>query len=134
MILPNGALVAVVDGEKLALFRNKGAEPNIELIAVPVSDIDTDNTGSGGRHHSSAANPDSSRLEEDNFAASAVGFLNKQAIAGKFEHLFLIADPRTLGEMRKQFHGELESRIVGQLAKDLTGHPTAAIEKAVTDN
>lgn len=132
MILPNGATVAVVDGEKLLVFRNKAMEPNIELVQVPHAEVDADNTGSGTRHHSSTANPDSSRLREDDFAASTAAYLNKQALGGKIEHLFLIADPRTLGEMRKHFHASLEGKIVGQLAKDLTGHPIADIEKAIS--
>lgn len=131
MILPNGSMVAVVDGEKLLMFRNKAMEPHIELVEVPHGDPDAENTGSGSRHRSSSANPDSSRQQEDDFAASAVAYLNKQALGGKLDHVFIIADPRTLGEMRKHFHASLEGKIVGQLAKDLTGHPVAAIEKAI---
>lgn len=32
MILPNDTTVAVADGKKLRLFRNKGVEPNIRLV------------------------------------------------------------------------------------------------------
>ena len=131
MILPKEAIVAVADGQKLRLFRNKGVEPEIKLVEMPNPDLDTDNTGSGARHQSSAANPDGGRLEEDNFAASIAGYLNRQVLDSKTESVFLIADPRTLGEMRNHFHKSLEAALVGQLAKDLTGHSIEAIEGAV---
>ncbi|RZA30305.1 MAG: host cell attachment protein, partial [Lysobacteraceae bacterium] len=40
----------------------------------------------------------------------------------------------TLGQLRKGWHKETTARLVGEIAKDLTGHSTdeiaAAIEKA----
>lgn len=131
MILPNDTTVAVVDGKKLRLFRNKGAEPHIRLVALEVPDIEADNGGSGGRHRSVSANPDDSRLEEDDFAAQAASFLNHQVITGKIGALYVIADPRTLGELRRHFHEALRSKLVGELAKDLTGHAVDAIEAAL---
>ena len=49
------------------------------------------------------------------------------------ERLIVIAPPRTLGELRKHYHKEVSDRITGELAKDLTGHPVPAIEKAIAD-
>ena len=57
MILPNDATVAVVDGEKLRLFRNKGVEPRVHLIEETVTSIQPVNQGSGARHRSTSANP-----------------------------------------------------------------------------
>ena len=134
MILPENTTVAVADGEKLRLFRNRGHEPRIELVALADPDIKVANRGSGNRHRSSAANPDAARLGEDDFAATAADYLNRQVLAGGVTQLFLIADPRTLGEMRRHFHEALTSRLVGDLAKDLTGCGVdvivAAIERA----
>jgi len=45
----------------------------------------------------------------------------------------VIAPPKTLGELRKHYHKEVSSRITGELAKDLTGHPVPDIEKAIAD-
>ena len=133
MNLPHGAIVAVVDGEKLLMLRNKGLEPHVELIELPKADIDAENTGSGSRHRSSAANPDGSRQAEDNFASSTAAYLNRQVLEGKVEHLLIIADPRTLGELRKHFHAALEPKLIGQIAKDLTGHSIEAIEAAIVN-
>ena len=36
-----------------------------------------------------------------------------------------------LGELRKHYHKEVTDRLVGELAKDLTGHPVPEIEAAL---
>ncbi|RWB49209.1 MAG: host cell attachment protein [Mesorhizobium sp.] len=99
MILNNGTLVAVTDGESLRLFH----EPHLDLIEVEDSVLEVAHAGSGGRHRSSTANPDESRLGEDDFAASIASYLNQKAREKACEHILLIADPRTLGEMRRHY-------------------------------
>ena len=131
MIVPNRTTVAVADGHALRLFRNKAHEPGIELVALPEPDIEVGNQGSGTRHHSSAANPDGARLREDNFAAAAAAYLNRQVLSGGIEKLVVIADPRTLGEMRRHFHDALVPKMVGELAKNLSDHDVKAIEAAL---
>lgn len=131
MILANGTIVAVVDGENLKLFRNKGTETQLDLAPMADPTVDAGNAGSGGRHHSSSANPDSHRGDEDAFAAASAEHLNQMALKNKLEHVFVIADPRTLGEMRKHYHANLKGKIVGDLAKDLTGHSVDDIAAAI---
>lgn len=131
MILPNDTTVVVADGAKMRLFRNKGVEPQIRLVALPDPEIDAANQGSGGRHRSIPGNPDARRLAEDNFAAAAAEYLNEQVLAGNIGPLFVVADARTLGEMRRHFHEALQAKLVGDLAKDLTGHATEAVAEAL---
>ncbi len=131
MQLPKGATLAVADGEKLSLFRNSGDEAHPKLTAMPESEVGTDNKGSGGRHHSSSANPDDKRLAEDSFAAGIVALLNKRVLDGKVEDLVIIADPKTLGEMRKHYHAKLSAVLRKEIAKDLTGHSSSDIEKTL---
>jgi protein required for attachment to host cells len=131
MILPNDTTVAVVDGEKLRLFRNKGVEPHIRLAEEAVGGIQPANQGSGARHRSTSANPDRSRLEEDDFAAGAAARLNRLMLDGEIVSLFVIADPRTLGELRRHFHEVTRQNLVGDLARDLTGSSVEAIEDAL---
>ncbi|MDX8449469.1 MULTISPECIES: host attachment protein [Mesorhizobium] len=45
--------------------------------------------------------PNATRLREDDFAASIASYLNRRVREEACEHLLVIADPRTLGEMRK---------------------------------
>lgn len=131
MMLSHGDLVAVADGENLRLFRNKGVEPHIDLIEFSHPHLAAHNAGSGSRHHNDALNPDSDRQAEDGFAAASAGQLNRMALDGTLERLFVIADPRTLGELRKHVHPVLQARIVGELVKDLTGHSVDDITAAV---
>ncbi|PDQ20577.1 host cell attachment protein [Mesorhizobium sanjuanii] len=127
MILTNGTLVAVADGDKLRLFRNKGHEPRIDLVEMPEPELHLANTGSGGRHRSSTANPDDSRLREDDLAAAVAAYLNREALTDAFEHVVVIADPRTLGELRRHFQAPLRAKLMGELAKDLAKHSAEAI-------
>jgi len=131
LILPNDTTVAVADGNHMRLFRNKGMEPDIRLVALPDPVIDAVSQGSGARHRSTAANPDAQRLDEDDFAAAAASYLNRQVLEGKIGALFVIADPRTLGEMRRHFHDAVASKLVGELARNLTGHSPEGIEIAL---
>ncbi|MES2861128.1 MAG: host attachment protein [Pseudomonadota bacterium] len=132
MNLPKDAMVAVVDGEKLALFKNTGGQ-DISLTAQPNPSIEERASGSAGRG-SSEANPDNDTQAEDGFAMGVAEVLNKWALSGKFDKLLVIAAPKTLGELRKHWHKELSSRLIGEIAKDLTGHSgdqiAAAIQKA----
>jgi protein required for attachment to host cells len=48
---------------------------------------------------------------------------------GDFDRIVLVAPPLVLGEMRHKLHKEVEGRIAGELAKTLTGHPIAKMEK-----
>lgn len=132
MDIPKGTIVAVADGEILNLFRNAGEADAPQLVAEPDAAVSSENKGSGGRHHSSAANPSDSQQDEDGFAAGIVAVLNKRVLDGKIESLIIVAAPRTLGELRKHYHKALSAVLVGELAKDLTGHTVADIEKIIT--
>lgn len=131
MILPNGATVAVADGKKLRLFHNKGMEPHIRLVEHEPVDLHAANGGSGGRHRSSAANPDRSRLAEDDFAAAVADHLNRLALEGQLSSLLVIADPRSLGELRRHLNETAKARLIGEMAHDLTGGSVEAIEAAL---
>jgi len=131
MMLPHGTVVAVADGTALRLFRNRGTEPHLDLAEFGHPAINSANPGSGSRHRSNSSNPDPHRQAEDNFAAASAGQLNRLALEGSLERLFVIADPRTLGEMRKHFHSTLHARIVGELPKEMIDHPVHDIVEAI---
>jgi protein required for attachment to host cells len=123
MILPTGATVAVADGETIRLFHNTGVKPGVHLVELTAHAPEHVHAGSGARHHSGSANPDHKRRAEDDFAVATATLLNKLSLDGAIEHLVLISDPRTLGEMRKHLHRDLRGKIIRELAKDLTGLP-----------
>lgn len=130
MMLPKGTTIAVADGEKLNLFRNSGDDANLKLAAVEHADVDEDVQGSGSRQNSSG-NPDQSQASEDDFSAGIVQALNKSVLDGRISGLVIIAAPRALGEMRKHYHKTLSAKLLGEIAKDLTGHSTADVEDAI---
>ena len=156
MQMAHNAVVLVADGRKLLFLRNKGdaAHPDlqVEMAEEHPNPADRDQAsdaagrasgGLGGSGfgsgpagaapgtRSSVADTDFHQLEEDRFATEAADMLKRRVLAHDFEQLIVVAPPRTLGELRKHYHGEVSKRIAGELAKDLTGHPVADIEKAL---
>lgn len=80
---------------------------------------------------SSSANPDGGAQEEAGFAVGIADMLNRRVLNGKVTSLVIIAAPRTLGELRKEYHKTLEAVLIGEIPKDLTGHSIQDIEKAL---
>jgi protein required for attachment to host cells len=131
MKLPHNAHAALVDGEHFTLFRNTGQmfEPKLSQESKP--DLDPTNFSAGVRHQDSGRKPDSTDLDELAHGAAATEWLNAKATAGDIEALLIIADPKTLGEMRQHYHTELTDRLVGEIDKTLTGQTTDRIEAAI---
>ncbi len=146
MQIAHDSYVLVADGAKMLFFRNEGDAQNLNLTVIAAEqqadqrdrDIKTDlagqKPGSPGQYGGSTANEaDFHRQAEDRFAAEAAERLNRAALANEFERLIVVAPPKTLGELRKHYHKQVESRITAEIAKDLTGHPVDRIE-AVLQN
>lgn len=131
MLLPHGTMVALADGERFELYRNTGHGLAVELERVAHPALDEHNEGSGGRHYSSAGNPQASLIEEDAHAAGVAEWLNHQVLDHRIEHLVVIAAPRTLGELRKHYHRLTGEALVGELDKDLVGRPETEIAQAL---
>ena len=132
MKLPHKAHVAMVDGENFTLFRNTGQpfEPRLEQEETP--DLNPTNFSAGVKHQDDIGQRHG-RTDPQELAhgAAAAEWLNKRAIAGTLGDVLIVADPKTLGEMRQHYHGELKQRLVGEIAKTLTGEPIKSIEKAI---
>jgi len=141
MQIDNDALVMVVDGAKMLLFRNKGdAEyPNLEVEeALTHEDEATREQGSsapgrnaapGGSRRGAFEQTDFHQQSEDRFAAEAAAMLNRRALANDFEKLIIVAPPNTLGELRKHYHKDVAARLILEVDKDLTDHTLPSIEK-----
>ncbi|TKD50733.1 host attachment family protein [Sphingomonas baiyangensis] len=145
MQVPHKAFVVVADGRKMLFFRNEGDAEHLNLTVERVREQDnpadgdqsTDRPGrsfsSVGPGRSAYEETDFHQLEEDRFAAETAELLRKRALRNDFEKLIVVAPPKTLGELRKSYHKEVEARLVGELDKDLTGHPVPDIEKALAN-
>jgi protein required for attachment to host cells len=121
MKVPHMAHVALVDGEHFRLLRNTGPifEPKLELIAEPKINAIVHGEGTSDDRGGLSTAGSHADLPEIAHAAAVAQWLNAKALAGEIEQLMIVADPRTLGEMRPHFHKVLQARIVAELAKDL---------------
>lgn len=70
-------------------------------------------------------------MDEDQFAARAAGLLNREVLGGHIRALFVVAAARTLGELRKHYHGGLQACLLGEIAKDMAGHTTDGIRSVL---
>jgi protein required for attachment to host cells len=110
-----------------------GVKPGVHLVKITAAPPAPAHSGSGARHHTGSANPDGKRHVEDDFAAARPAFLNKLSMDGTIEHLVIVSDPRTLGEMRKHFHRDLRGKIVGEFAKDFGRRSLEDIASLIAD-
>jgi protein required for attachment to host cells len=155
MRIPHDGYVLVADGQKMLFFRNEGdgSYPNLEVVTAmeqsnpKTADQGTDQPGrsaAGGAARgqgmtakagrSAYSETDFHTLEEARFAADAAEMLRKLALANEFDKLLIVAPPTTLGELRRHYHKEVEQRLVGEIAKDLTNHPVDQIEKIISES
>ena len=132
MRLPQNAHVAVVDGTQFRFFRNAGQADAIKLEGIPADDVDATNKSAGIRDHEATNRNDGGRhLEELSHAAGVAERLNGMAIAGKIEKIAIIADPSSLGEMRRHYHTELQNALVGEIDSTLTNSAVEDIVRAL---
>lgn len=131
MLIPHGAVIALVDGENWEVLRNGGTEAEPELTAIATPELVESNHGSGGRHGVSSANPSGNQRDEDAHAAAVGDWLNAQVQTHKIEQLIVIASPRTLGELRHRYSKAVQAALIGELAKDLIGRQPADILTAL---
>ncbi|WEN15083.1 host attachment family protein [Rhodanobacter sp. AS-Z3] len=127
--IPANAWVVVADGSHARLFQNMGKHDALQLKQVELVEPDTADPEGQGPSGQRPPEATPEQTDEATFAKQLVRRLNAAALKQQFEHLFLIADPKTLGEMRPQLHMETSKRLCGELAKTLTNSPLEEIEK-----
>ncbi|HEX8654939.1 MAG TPA: host attachment family protein [Allosphingosinicella sp.] len=142
MRLPHNSFVIVADGEKMLFFRNEGdsdypqliVERNREHEAPANIDLKTDEAGSRhgvGPGRSAYEETDFHQLEKDRFAHDTAEMLKRLALRNEYEQLVVVAPPKTLGELRKHYHKEVEKRLAAEIPKDLTNMPVRDIERVL---
>ena len=134
MKLPHNAHVAIVDGENFTVMRNSGQAFEPKLTGAQKPDLEATNYSAGVKHQDDVGqNTGATDLDELAHAAAAAEWLNAKAVSNEIEEVLVIADPKTLGEMRRHYHSQLEKRLVGEIAKTMTREPTDRIEKAIAN-
>jgi protein required for attachment to host cells len=137
------ALVLVGDGQKALFLRNRGTGQRVELELERILEQDNPPTREQGsdRPGRSAASVGVARsamdeanwhhLAKERFASEIAKALYRRAHDNRFTKLVIVAPPRILGNLRKEFHPEVIDRIIGEIPKELTSHSVAQIEKLI---
>ena len=135
MKLPHNAHVAVADGNRFMLLRNTGKpfEPTLEMVEQP--DLEASNYSAGVRHQDeSGQRTGATDLNELAHGAAVAEWLNAKAVAGDLSQLMGLADPKTLGEMRRHYHSALEKALIGEIDKTVTGEPLEKIAMVIAES
>ena len=142
--LNNGTWVLVADGEKALILENRtdSEDPFLEVVKKEEQDNPPNREQAANRpgrfndgpsaHRSAVDDTDWHQLAKDRFARELADLLYGYAHKGRFDHIVLVADPGTLGELRSELHKEVSDKVVGEVPKTLTNHPVEEIEKLVT--
>lgn len=125
---PSDLWVVVADGSHARLFHNIGEKHALQLRQADVIKPDVGDQGTTGEP---APEVEQGLIDEGAFVRQLAHRLNAAALKHEFDHLFLVADPTTLGEIRPQLHVETSRRLSGELAKTLTNSSLEDIEKAI---
>ncbi|MFC3169756.1 MULTISPECIES: host attachment family protein [Paracoccus] len=126
-MLNHNAMVVVADGHSATLFRNS-AKHGIDLTEaerLTPESLDQQKTDDGAP----AIVPGGE--DAATFASQLADHLNAMALKHKFDDIVVIADPSTLGILRKRYHKELQFRLRKEIAKNLTNSDLSAIEDAL---
>lgn len=121
--LARNALVVVADGHMAMLLRNR-ARNGVTLEQT--GQLTQQDLTDGELVENSSRD-----IDEAAFAARLADYLNALVLKQKVEEIAIIADPSTLGEMRKKYHKELEQRLKQEVAKNLTNADLKTIEAAL---
>jgi len=134
MRCPQNTLVALANGKRFLLMRNTGQafEPNLEMVQE--LDLELTNFSAGVRHQDPAGERSSSTdINELAHGAAIAEWLNDRALKNQLGEIIIVADPKTLGQIRQHCHELTQGKIIGEIAKDLTNSPMDVIGRAIAD-
>jgi len=139
--IPHNAVIFVGDGRKALFLRNDGDEkfPNLKTEQVfaeenpPTHEQGADRPSvafahAGSHRRVQIEQTDWHHLEEDRFTGRVATALENLVRSRKVPALVIVAPPRTLADLRRDFHADVKKLIVAEINKDLTNHPVSEIE------
>lgn len=127
-MLPQNAMIVVADGHGATLFRN-AARHGIELTDAKRITAESLSDPATTPELDEISTPRDE--EEEAFAIKLARHLNSLVLKNRLEDVAIIADPSTLGVLRKHYHKELQLRIRKELAKTMTNSEVKDIEGAL---
>ncbi|WP_378943300.1 host attachment protein [Paracoccus sp. R86501] len=124
-MLPHNAMVVVADGHSATIFRNI-AKYGIELSKTHhVTPASLSKPAHMAIPDEAAAN---SQHDEAAFAIDLTHHLNTLMLQRDLDDVAIIADPSTLGVMRKHYHKELQFRLRREVAKTMTNSDIRSVQ------
>ena len=129
--IPTGAWVVVAGVKQARFFHNAGTEDAPRLKQDNVIELDTVHAEGQGPAGIRPQDESPERIQEATFSKQLVNRLNTAAVDRAFDHLFIVADPKTLGDIRPLLHPETIKRITGELNKSLVNADVEEIEKVL---
>jgi len=136
--------VLVADSGHARIFELSRAPAQFREVKKLVSDSQhltnrdmvSDTSGSrlrsqGPASHAMQQRSDPHELAEEAFCRKLAGLLERAERSHAFDHLAIIADPRTLGRIRPNLKKSLSDRVVLELGRDLVDLPVISIEQRV---
>lgn len=140
MLIPNGTVLAIVDGENFELYRNSGMPAEPRLTSMDAPELEATNFSAGvrrqdgpTRHQARTGDGSRDELDESAHVAAVTEWLNQQVLAKHIDQLVVVADPRSLGEMRRHYHKELKGALIGEVPKTMTGRTSAELIKVLAN-
>ncbi len=127
---PHGALVVVATGAEAKFFVNDGSDKDVKLRHIGgLRPKDLNDDGPSGKRP-----PESSAQETDEatFAKQLAEHLYGKVHGGEVDHIVLVADPDTLGEIRPILHQDVSESVTMEMAKTLINTPTSDIERILS--
>jgi protein required for attachment to host cells len=136
--MPNTTWVLIADGARARILAQEkpfeALRPALEEEEITGSTAQSkeigsdrpgrsfDSSGLGGRH-AMAPPTDPQRYAKFAFARELVERLEEALHGGRFQHLVLVAAPKTLGDLRELLPAPVKAKVVAELDKDLTHVP-----------
>ncbi|MEZ5855448.1 MAG: host attachment family protein [Hyphomicrobiaceae bacterium] len=130
MNLEPGTLVVVATGTTARMFKSEGRGKAQSLAAH--SHLEPQNLLDDGPAGKRPTESSARETDEATFSKQLANHLNALALRQQYDALVLIADPQTLGEVRRSLHKEVQNRLVAEIAKTLIGHTSEQITKIIS--
>jgi protein required for attachment to host cells len=133
--IPHKAYVFVGDGCKALFLRNDGSEIAVDLTVdrvfetenPPTHEQGTDKPGraifSIAARRSTMDQVDWHDIEAHRFARDVAGAFERLLREHAVPAIIVVAPPRTLADLRRTFHADVQAKIIAEIAKDFTGLP-----------
>ena len=125
--------ILIADAGHAHVARNDGPgqgvrlldRPRFDVVVPPGRELLADRPGRshesvGGARHAMEPPTDPREVEKLKFLRQVAETMGREATAGRYDRLVVVAPPRALGELRQLLPAAARRRVSGELAKDLT--------------